>query len=70
SIWNVGNGIETVDAPTDQPVTMTLERATKLGVTAVVSNGNDGPKPWSVDAPGNASSVISVGASTVSIPFP
>ena len=27
-------------------------------------------KPWSVDAPGNASSVISVGASTVSIPFP
>lgn len=54
----------------DQPVTMTLERAAKLGVTAVVSNGNDGPKPWSVDAPGNASSVISVGASTVSIPFP
>ena len=54
----------------DQPVTLTLERAAKLGVTAVVSNGNDGPKPWSVDAPGNASSVISVGASTVSIPFP
>ncbi|PEG10887.1 peptidase S8 [Bacillus wiedmannii] len=54
----------------DQPVTMTLERTAKLGVTAVVSNGNDGPKPWSVDAPGNASSVISVGASTVSIPFP
>ena len=26
----------------DQPVTLTLERATKLGVTAVVSNGNDG----------------------------
>ncbi|MEB9692554.1 S8 family serine peptidase, partial [Bacillus cereus] len=54
----------------DQPVTLTLERAAKLGVTTVVSNGNDGPKPWSVDAPGNASSVISVGASTVSIPFP
>ncbi|AIE80964.1 minor extracellular protease VpR [Bacillus cereus] len=54
----------------DQPVTLTLERAAKLGVTAVVSNGNDGPHPWSVDAPGNASSVISVGASTVSIPFP
>lgn len=35
----------------DQPVTLTLERAAKLGVTAVVSNGNDGPKPWSVDAP-------------------
>ncbi len=52
----------------DQPVTLTLERAAKLGVTTVVSNGNDGPKPWSVDAPGNASSVISVGASTVSIP--
>ena len=54
----------------DQPITLTLERAAKLGVTTVVSNGNDGPKPWSVDAPGNASSVISVGASTVSIPFP
>ncbi|MGU3443368.1 S8 family peptidase [Bacillus cereus] len=54
----------------DQPVTLTLERTAKLGVTTVVSNGNDGPKPWSVDAPGNASSVISVGASTVSIPFP
>ncbi|CAM4136256.1 peptidase S8 [Bacillus manliponensis] len=54
----------------DQAVTRTLERAAKLGVTAVVSNGNDGPKPWSVDAPANTSSVISVGASTTSIPFP
>ncbi|MEN1934862.1 S8 family serine peptidase [Paenibacillus sp. 102] len=53
-----------------QPVTLALERAAKLGVTAVISNGNDGPHPWSVDAPANASSVISVGASTTSIPFP
>ncbi|MCI4060537.1 S8 family serine peptidase, partial [Bacillus cereus] len=36
----------------DQPVTLKLEREAKLGVTTVVSNGNDGPKPWSVDAPG------------------
>ncbi|MEH6943421.1 S8 family serine peptidase [Bacillus sp. JJ722] len=52
----------TINGP-DLPITLALNKAVKLGITAVVSSGNSGPKPWTVGSPGTSTKAISVGAS-------
>lgn len=52
----------TINGP-DLPITLALNKAVELGITAVVSSGNSGPKPWTVGSPGTSTKAISVGAS-------
>lgn len=54
----------------DLPITLALNAAVEIGVTAVVSNGNSGPKAWTVGSPGTSEKAISVGASSPPIRFP
>ena len=54
----------------DLPITLALNSAVDMGVTAVVSNGNSGPKAWTVGSPGTSEKAISVGASSPPIRFP
>ena len=54
----------------DLPITLALNKAVELGVTAVVSNGNSGPKAWTVGSPGTSDKAISVGASSPPIRLP
>lgn len=52
----------TVNGP-DWPTSIALDRAVEKGVVAVTSNGNSGPKMWTVGSPGTSTKAISVGAS-------
>ncbi|WP_042351020.1 S8 family serine peptidase [Bacillus massiliigorillae] len=52
----------TINGP-DLPITLALNKAVDLGITAVVSSGNSGPSPWTVGSPGTSTKAISVGAS-------
>lgn len=54
----------------DLPVSIALNQAVKKGIVAVTSNGNTGPKRWTVGSPGTASNAISVGASTPPLKVP
>jgi minor extracellular serine protease Vpr len=61
-ILNLSLGNE-VNGP-DWPTSLALDKAVEKGIIAVTSNGNSGPKLWSVGSPGTSSKSISVGAST------
>ncbi len=54
----------------DLPITLALNKAVELGLVAVVSNGNSGPKAWTVGSPGTSEKAISVGASSPPMKFP
>ncbi|GAA0319984.1 serine protease Vpr [Bacillus carboniphilus] len=54
----------------DLPVSIALNQAVKNGIVAVTSNGNTGPRRWTVGSPGTASEAISVGASTPPLRIP
>ncbi|WP_273717105.1 S8 family serine peptidase [Alkalihalobacillus pseudalcaliphilus] len=59
----------TVNGP-DWPTSIALDKAVEAGVVAVTSNGNSGPKMWTVGSPGTSSKAISVGASAPPIKTP
>ena len=68
-ILNLSLGNE-INGP-DLPITLALNKAVQKGITAVVSNGNSGPEPWTVGSPGTSTEAISVGASSppLKVPF-
>ena len=59
----------TVNGP-DWPTSTALDKAVEQGVVAVTSNGNSGPKMWTVGSPGTSLKAISVGASTPPLNVP
>ncbi|WP_100405716.1 S8 family serine peptidase [Bacillus solitudinis] len=59
----------TVNGP-DWPTSVALDKAVEEGVIAVTSNGNSGPKMWTVGSPGTSTKAISVGASAPPIKIP
>ncbi|ERN51924.1 S8 family serine peptidase [Alkalihalophilus marmarensis] len=59
----------TVNGP-DWPTSVALDKAVEEGVVAVTSNGNSGPKMWTVGSPGTSTKAISVGASAPPIKTP
>ncbi|MBP3952783.1 S8 family serine peptidase [Bacillus suaedae] len=59
----------TVNGP-DWPTSIALDKAVEAGVVAVTSNGNSGPKMWTVGSPGTSTRAISVGASAPPINTP
>ncbi|WNF37280.1 S8 family serine peptidase [Bacillaceae bacterium IKA-2] len=59
----------TVNGP-DWPTSIALDKAVEQGVIAVTSNGNSGPKMWTVGSPGTSTNAISVGASTPPLKVP
>ncbi|WP_096203047.1 S8 family serine peptidase [Bacillus sp. FJAT-45350] len=59
----------TVNGP-DWPTSIALDKAVDLGVVAVTSNGNSGPKMWTVGSPGTSTNAISVGASLPPLKIP
>ncbi|MGO4889149.1 S8 family serine peptidase [Anaerobacillus sp. MEB173] len=59
----------TVNGP-DWPTSTALDRAVEQGVIAVTSNGNSGPKMWTVGSPGTSTKAISVGASSPPLKVP
>ncbi len=59
----------TVNGP-DWPTSIALDRAVEEGIVAVTSNGNSGPKMWTVGSPGTSTKAISVGASAPPIKTP
>lgn len=59
----------TVNGP-DWPTSIALDKAVDKGVIAVTSNGNSGPKMWTVGSPGTSLKAISVGASTPPLKVP
>ena len=59
----------TVNGP-DWPTSIALDRAVEAGIIAVTSNGNSGPKMWTVGSPGTSTKAISVGASAPPIKTP
>ena len=68
-VLNLSLGNE-INGP-DLPITIALNKAVQRGITAVVSNGNSGPEPWTVGSPGTSTEAISVGASSppLKVPF-
>ena len=46
----------------DDPVVQAVEKAVEAGLSVVVAAGNEGPRPGTIGTPGNAPSVITVGA--------
>ncbi|MGE8207044.1 S8 family serine peptidase [Heyndrickxia sp. NPDC080065] len=54
----------------DLPISKALNKVVEKGIVAVTSNGNSGPKLWTVGTPGTSSKAISVGASTPLIKTP
>ncbi|MGM9926981.1 MAG: S8 family serine peptidase [Bacillus sp. (in: firmicutes)] len=54
----------------DLPITLALNKAIEKGITAIVSNGNAGPKTWTVGSPGTSEKAISVGASLPPVRLP
>lgn len=54
----------------DLPISVAINHAVELGITAVTSSGNSGPNMWTVGSPGTASKAISVGASTPTMKVP
>ncbi|MFA9457655.1 S8 family serine peptidase [Halalkalibacter sp. AB-rgal2] len=59
----------TVNGP-DWPTSVALDQAVDEGIVAVTSNGNSGPKMWTVGSPGTSTKAISVGASAPPIKTP
>ena len=59
----------TVNGP-DWPTSLALDKAVEKGIVAVTSNGNSGPKMWTVGSPGTSVNAISVGASTPPLQVP
>lgn len=59
----------TVNGP-DWPTSVALDKAVEQGVIAVTSNGNSGPRMWTVGSPGTSMKAISVGASTPPLHVP
>ncbi|WP_370622213.1 S8 family serine peptidase [Bacillus sp. JCM 19034] len=59
----------TVNGP-DWPTSVALDKAVEAGIVAVTSNGNSGPKMWTVGSPGTSTKAISVGASAPPIKTP
>ncbi len=51
-----------VGAPGSDPTDLLVDAATALGITVVVSAGNEGPAPLRVGSPGTAKTAITVGA--------
>ncbi|MFC0272315.1 S8 family serine peptidase [Metabacillus herbersteinensis] len=60
-IMNLSLG-NSLNAP-DYATSLALDWAMEEGVVAVTSNGNSGPKNWTVGSPGTSREAISVGAS-------
>lgn len=59
----------TVNGP-DWPTSIALDKAVDQGVVCVTSNGNSGPKMWTVGSPGTSTKAISVGASAPPVKTP
>ncbi|NEU30406.1 S8 family serine peptidase [bacterium LRH843] len=59
----------TVNGP-DWPTSIALDKVVEKGIVAVTSNGNSGPKMWTVGSPGTSTKAISVGASAPPIKTP
>ncbi len=59
----------TVNGP-DWPTSLALDRTVEKGIVAVTSNGNSGPKMWTVGSPGTSTKAISVGASSPPLKTP
>src|SRR5699024_12334954 len=60
-IINLSLGNE-VNGP-DYPTSVAVNKASELGVSVVIANGNSGPDTWTVGSPATASKAFSVGAS-------
>ncbi|MBU5465263.1 S8 family serine peptidase [Virgibacillus sp. MSJ-26] len=47
----------------DYPTSVAVNKASELGVSVVIANGNSGPDTWTVGSPATATKAFSVGAS-------
>ena len=63
---SLGNAVNGPDWPTS----LALDRTVEKGIVAVTSNGNSGPKMWTVGSPGTSTKAISVGASSPPLKTP
>lgn len=61
-VINLSLGETTASRPADDPVDRAIETAAGAGVLVVVSAGNEGPDPNTINSPGTAASAITVGA--------
>ncbi|CAG7644474.1 S8 family peptidase [Paenibacillus allorhizosphaerae] len=46
----------------EDPLSQAVEKAVRAGLVVVVAAGNEGPRPRTIDSPGNSPSAITVGA--------
>ncbi|WP_010648364.1 S8 family serine peptidase [Oceanobacillus massiliensis] len=63
---SLGNNVNVPDYPTS----MAVNRASEMGITVVIANGNSGPDDWTVGSPATADQALSVGASTMPMQVP
>src|SRR5699024_7551641 len=63
---SLGNDINGPDYPTS----VAVNKATDLGISVVIANGNSGPNDWTVGSPATASKALSIGAAEQSKQIP
>jgi len=63
---SLGNNVNVPDYPTS----MAVNRASEMGISVVIANGNSGPDNWTVGSPATATHALSVGASTLPTQIP
>ena len=63
-VLNLSFGAEPQSYYWDDPLNQAVMAAWKAGIVVVVAAGNDGPKPMTINVPGNVPYVITVGALT------
>lgn len=61
-VINLSLGESTAPRPADDPVDRAIDTAAGAGVLVVVSAGNEGPDPNTINSPATAASAITVGA--------
>lgn len=61
-VLNLSLGALAVDPPAEDPLAQAVEVAWASGLVVCVAAGNSGPEPGTIDTPGTAPSVITVGA--------
>jgi serine protease AprX len=63
-VLNLSFGAQPQSFYWDDPLNQAVMQAWRAGIVVVVSSGNDGPTPMTVNVPGNVPYVITVGAMT------